>query len=42
MPAYATNPADIMKIAILAWIGVYAVNAALRAAGLVGQTTKGH
>lgn len=41
MPEYATNPVDIVKIAVMAWIGVYLVNYALRAAGLAGQTTRG-
>lgn len=41
MPEFATNPADIVKIAFLAWIGVYVINKALRAAGLSAQTTKG-
>jgi hypothetical protein len=41
MPAYATNPADLLKIVLLAFVGVALINAALRAAGLAQYTTKG-
>lgn len=41
VPAYATDPADLLKIALLAWFGVFVINKGLRAAGLASYTTKG-
>lgn len=41
MPEFASNPVDLLKIAVLAWIGVLVINGALRAAGLAQYTTKG-
>ena len=41
LPAFATNLPDIVKIVIIAYLGVMLINAGLRRLGLVNYTTKG-
>lgn len=41
VPSFATDPADIAKIALFSWFGVFIINKMLRAAGLSQYTTKG-
>ena len=41
MPSFATSIPDLLKIAILAWLGVFLINHGLRAAGLPQYTTRG-
>ncbi len=35
------NPADILKIGLIAWIMIYAINSLLRYLGLASFTTTG-
>lgn len=41
VPSFATDPADLLKIAILSWVMVFLINTGLRKAGLAQYTTKG-
>lgn len=41
MPSFATDPADLLKIALIAWAMVLLINKGLRAAGLASYTTSG-
>jgi hypothetical protein len=41
MPSILSEPADLVKLAIFAWIGVYLINMALRKVGLASYTTSG-
>lgn len=41
VPSFATDPADLVKIAAFSWLGVFLINKLLRAAGLSQYTTKG-
>lgn len=41
MPSILSEPADLIKVFIMAWIGVYLINLALRKMGLSAYTTSG-
>jgi hypothetical protein len=41
VPNFATEPADLLKIALMSWFGIFVINKALRAMGLAQYTTKG-